>query len=67
MNHITTKEAAELIGITPNSVQVAILRGKLPAVKHGRDWLIQRVDAEDYAASERKPGPKPGKSRGKAD
>jgi len=54
MNALTTTQVAELIGIAPNSVRVAILRGNLRAVKHGRDWLIRKEDAEAYADNERK-------------
>jgi excisionase family DNA binding protein len=53
MDMLTTNQASELIGIMPNSVRVAILRGKLQAVKHGRDWLIRKEDAEAYAAGKR--------------
>lgn len=38
---MTTAEAATLKGISRNSVIVAIKRGELTAVKHGRDWWVE--------------------------
>lgn len=37
---ITLKEYAERIGRDPATVRQKVLRGKLKAVKIGRDWLI---------------------------
>jgi len=41
---ITTKEAAERLGITIRRVQALITAGRLPAQKVGRDWLINPDD-----------------------
>lgn len=49
LDFLTTKEAAEIIGILPRSVKVLCQREKLPgARKVGRDWLIPRASAEGY-------------------
>lgn len=58
---ITSKEAAERLGITPRRVGALIAAGRLPATKLGRDWLI----AEDALAlvAERKPGNRSGRPR----
>lgn len=37
---MTTDEVAQLKGVSRNSIIVAIKRGDLNAVKHGRDWLV---------------------------
>lgn len=51
-----TREAAELIGVTVQHVQLLARTGKLPARKvrtdrnqHGHEWTIRKVDAERYA------------------
>jgi excisionase family DNA binding protein len=41
---LTTKEAAEALGISPARVRQMILSGRLPAEKIGRDQLIQEKD-----------------------
>jgi excisionase family DNA binding protein len=41
---ITTAQAAEALGIEPDSIRKLIYRGKLPAEKVGRDWLILKRD-----------------------
>ncbi len=42
-NLITTTAGAELTGYTAAYVRQLILRGKLPARKTGRDWLVSRA------------------------
>ena len=42
----TTQEVAELLKVTPRTVQDWIKRGKLPAKRYGR---VLRVRAEDLA------------------
>lgn len=37
---ITAKQYAKQEGITPEAVLKRIKRGRIPAVKLGRDWLI---------------------------
>lgn len=47
---ITTTEAARLTGYASSSFRHFILRGKLPARKLGRDWVLLRSDVEAYKA-----------------
>jgi excisionase family DNA binding protein len=56
---VGTSEAAALAGIDAAAIRAACREGRLKATKIGRDWLIERADAEAFAASERKPGRKP--------
>lgn len=41
---LTTKEAAERLGVTPARVRQLILSGELPAEKFGRDLMIKAAD-----------------------
>jgi excisionase family DNA binding protein len=56
---ITTQEAAEIVGVTPNHIRYLIQHSKIEAKKFGRAWMVSRKSAEEYAETERKPGPKP--------
>jgi excisionase family DNA binding protein len=44
MEFLTTKQAAERLGITPRRVQALVTAGKLPASKFGRDYMIKESD-----------------------
>lgn len=41
---LTTKEAAEKLGVTPARVRQLVLAGDLPAKKFGRDLMIKEAD-----------------------
>lgn len=41
---LTTKEAAEKLGVSPARVRQLVLAGDLPAEKFGRDLMIKEVD-----------------------
>lgn len=43
---LTTKEAAEKLGISVRQVQTLIQQGRLPATKKGRDWFILESDLQ---------------------
>ena len=60
---ITTNEAAEILGIALNSVGNLLRRGKLKGKKFGRFWMVSKASVAEYAASYRKPGPKPRKGK----
>lgn len=55
---LTTKDAARALGVTPARVRQLIAAGRLPAEKHGRDWLID-PDALDQVSDRRGPGRPP--------
>ena len=54
MNLLTTKEAAEKLGVTVRRVQAMIIDGRLKAQKLGRDYVIE--DSELETVKERKTG-----------
>jgi excisionase family DNA binding protein len=61
---ITTEEAARIIGVTTNHVRYLAKLGTIESRRFGRSWMINRASAEAYAATERRPGPKPRESSG---
>jgi len=44
----TTKEAAQLLGVTPSNLRIQISVGRLKATKMGRDWFIEEAELERY-------------------
>ncbi len=54
---ITTREAAERLGVTMKRVQAMIRDERLPAEKMGRDYIIKEADLKLVA--DRKPGRPP--------
>ena len=58
---IKTEAAADRMGVTPDAVVKWIKKGQLPAVKVGRDWLIEENDLQKVVD---RPGPgRPKKER----
>ncbi|HZG52066.1 MAG TPA: helix-turn-helix domain-containing protein [Pyrinomonadaceae bacterium] len=53
MKLLTTKEAAERLGVTVTRVQQLIGEGKLPAEKMGRDYFIKEDDLKLVADRKR--------------
>lgn len=45
---MTLKEAAAILGVTPDNLRGAIARGALRATKHGRDWSVTPAQVEKY-------------------
>lgn len=45
---MTTKEAAAILGITPDTLRQQIAKGKVQAERHGRDWWIAPAEVERY-------------------
>jgi excisionase family DNA binding protein len=41
---MTTQEAAAALGVSVQRVRAMIKAGRLPATKHGRDWIIRESD-----------------------
>jgi len=54
MDYVTTKQAAEELGVDPSRVRQLILEGVLTAQKMGRDWVIKRADLKKAKG---RPGP----------
>lgn len=54
--HLTLTEAAAQRGIDPSALRHAIRRGRLTAVKDGRDWLVTPMEMRRY---DRLTGPPP--------
>jgi len=50
---LTANEAAERLGLSPQQIRTIIRQGKLPATKHGRDWVI---DSNDLQLIAKRPG-----------
>ena len=53
---LTTNEAAERLHLGRSRILKLIAAGRLPAMKIGRDWMIQPAALETFAEIERKPG-----------
>lgn len=51
---MTLKEAATLLGTTPDNLRGAIARGALKASKHGRDWWVSKAEVERYRRENRR-------------
>jgi excisionase family DNA binding protein len=47
-NLVTVQQAAKVLNITPAAIHKAIKRGRLPCLKLGRAFLIQRADLTQY-------------------
>ena len=63
--YLTTREAAEILGVTVGRVQQLVAEGRLPSVKVGRDRFI--LESDLGLVSGRKTGrpPKPKQEKGK--
>jgi excisionase family DNA binding protein len=57
---ITTTEAAKVSGYHIEYVRRLARNGQIVAKKWGREWMVNRKSFQEYLASEKKPGPKPG-------
>jgi excisionase family DNA binding protein len=62
MNLITTKSAAEILGVTPVRVRQLIQQGQLLAEKHGRDHLLNKEAVQRFNRHGRRPGGRPPKT-----
>lgn len=49
--YLTTKEAANLLKVTPTRIQQLILSNKFPAMKKGNIWLVAYSDLQAYCYS----------------
>jgi excisionase family DNA binding protein len=53
---LTTTEAAEVLGVQPQTVTRHILRGMIQAEKRGRDYLIRQEEIERFKQERRRAG-----------
>lgn len=51
---LTLRQAAELLGITADTLRAQIHRGRLKASKVGRDWLVDQDELERYERESRR-------------
>ena len=56
---ISSKEAAEIAGVTTGYIRRLLLRGRLKGKKLGRDWLVNRKSVQEFVQSPRKTGRPP--------
>ncbi|MET0626583.1 MAG: helix-turn-helix domain-containing protein [Pyrinomonadaceae bacterium] len=61
--YLTTREAAEKLGVTVGRVQQFVAEGRLPSVKIGRDRFV--LESDLALVSERKTG-RPSKAKAEA-
>jgi excisionase family DNA binding protein len=61
-NLVTTREAAERLGISRRRVQELLQAGALRGEKLSRDWVIEAEEVEAFAKKERPRGRPPKKS-----
>lgn len=54
MDYLTTDQAGKILGVTVRRVRALIEAGRLPAVKFGKVWMINKKDLKKVA--DRKPG-----------
>lgn len=52
---MTLREAAELLGVRPDTLRQAVHRGTLRATKRGRDWTVSSRELARYKAGMRRP------------
>lgn len=58
-DRITVQDAAQELGVHPDTLLKAIKRGDLPARKFGRQWELSRADIEEFRARRPKIGRPP--------
>lgn len=46
--YVTTKQAAEMLGVAAEHINHLIYSGRVRAMKMGRDWLVFRPSVEQY-------------------
>ena len=57
---MTLREAADVLGVTPDTLRQRIAAGTLRATKRGRDWWVTPTEVERYGRENRaRHGPRP--------
>jgi excisionase family DNA binding protein len=55
---LTTKQAAEVAGYSPDHIGLLLRRKLIQGEKIGRDWLVDEKSLTKYIEASPKPGPK---------
>ncbi len=56
--YVTTKQAAEMLGVDPSQAARLVRDGKVKGIKLGHDWLVFAPSIEHYLAT-KPPGGRP--------
>jgi excisionase family DNA binding protein len=57
--YISSKEAAEIAGVTTGYIRRLLLQGRLKGKKIGRDWRVNKKSIQEFVNSPRKTGRPP--------
>jgi excisionase family DNA binding protein len=55
MHMHTIPEAAEMLGVSPQTLRFQARLGRLRAVKIGREWVVRPEEIERYRRENRRP------------
>jgi excisionase family DNA binding protein len=61
--YISTSEAAKRSELSRVYIAQLLRKGKLDGFHFGRDWFVYTDSLQQFLATKRKPGPKPGTKR----
>ena len=50
-NEMTVPQAAEFLGVNPETIRRNIWQKRLPATQRGRQWFIEKEDLVRFAAT----------------
>lgn len=56
---MTTTEAAAFLGVNNSRIRQFIGEGRLPAIRFGKSWALDRKDVEEFARQTRPTGRPP--------
>lgn len=56
VEYLTTRNAAQILGVTPQSVARWILQGELTGTKIGKNWFLTESDIKDFLTEKTKLG-----------
>lgn len=59
--YVTTKQAADMLGVIPTQINRLLLDGKLKGFKPGHDWLVYKPSVEEYFRTKSAKGKPPSK------
>ena len=52
--YVSTGEAARILGVSPEAIWQNVVRGRLPGMKVGRNWIIPRDFLLEFAKTYQK-------------